>query len=207
MKYEIRNKKNKKINLFPIFTFHISYFIFLLFASCESPYSPKPRAFFRIDLPEKKYQEIDMDCPFVFEIPVYSKIISDDNPNTENCWFNIDFPKFHGRLHLSYKPVNNNIGKYLEDSRTLVYKHTVRATDIREEIIRDDSAKVYGLIYDIKGNVASSLQFYLTDSTHHFLRASLYFNAAPNSDSIAPVLNFVREDIYKMIESFEWKKK
>ena len=45
-------------------------------------------------------------------------------------------------------------------------------------------------MYDLKGNTASSLQFFVTDSTRNFLRGSLYFNAEPNKDSLAPVMDF-----------------
>ena len=178
--------------------------LFLLF-SCEDAYTPKPRAYYRIQMPEKKYQLYSEDCPYQFDYPTYAKILKDDRANSEKCWINIDYPLFDARVHISYKAIKNNLSQYIEDSRTLTYKHIVKAADIREDIIVDDSSKVYGLMYDVSGNAASHMQFYLTDSTHHFLRGSLYFNSAPNYDSILPVLEFIKKDIYHMMNTFEWK--
>lgn len=178
-----------------------------LLPSCSDDDSstPKPRAYFRLSLPEKKYVAYNTDCPFTFEMPVYAKMDIDKNPSAEPCWLNLNFPSMNGTLHLSYKPVNDNIEAYLEDTYTLAAKHQIKASSIEEKLISRDSSKVYGLIYEIGGNAASSIQFFLTDSTKNFIRGALYFNVAPNTDSIAPVLEFVRKDIYHMIETFEWK--
>lgn len=167
--------------------------------------APKPRAYFRLSLPEKKYVAYHESCPFSFERPAYSSMSIDKNYGAEPCWLNLDFPTLRGTLHLSYKPVNNNIQIYLEDTYTLASKHQIKASGIEEKLVSVDSSKVYGLIYEIGGNAASSIQFFLTDSTKHFIRGAMYFNAPPNTDSIAPVLDFVRRDIYHLIETFEWK--
>jgi gliding motility-associated lipoprotein GldD len=188
--------------------FFLLLFSCILVASCnsdEDELTPKPRGYFRIDLPEKKYQTYDSDCPFTFETPTYSYVHKDDERNAEPCWLNIDFPQFKGRIHITYKPIKNNIHKYLEDAYVLASKHQIKASSIEEKVIRHDSLKVYGLVYDIEGNAASSLQFYLTDSTHHFLRGALYFIAPPNGDSIAPVVEFIRKDVFRLINTFRWK--
>lgn len=185
-----------------------SFFLVLLsilILGCEDEvYTPKPKGYFRIDLPEKTYVQYEKNCPFTFETPKYS-IITYYKNQPEPCWFNIDYPKFQARLHLSYKKVENNLRDYTEDSRSFTQKHIVKATDIRENIVIDDSLKVYGIVYEIDGNVASSIQFHLTDSTKHFIRGSLYFNTKPNADSLAPVLDFIKKDIYHMVETFKWK--
>lgn len=183
-------------------------FFAVIFFSCgddDDFYSPKPKGYYRIKFPEKKYLILNSNCPFTFQVPGYAKVYKDPKHAYENCWFNIEFPKFNSTLHVSYKTINNNFDQYLEDSRTLAVKHQVKASGIEEQIVARDSSKVYGLIYNIDGNTASSLQFHLTDSTKHFLRASLYFNCKPNKDSLAPVLEFIKQDVLKMIETFEWK--
>lgn len=178
--------------------------IFALLACSENPPVPKPKGYFRIKLPEKKYVKFDKICAYNFETPLYSKI--DTTPSgKEPCWINIHYPNFDATLHLSYKPVKNNLPAYLEDARTLTYKHTSKANDIEEILVKNPEKKVFGLIYDVKGNAASSLQFYVTDSTHHFLRGALYFNTAPNYDSIQPVLEFLKKDIDHFIQTLEWK--
>ena len=93
----------------------------------------------------------------------------------------------------------------LEDTRKIVYKHSVRADGIAEKVFNHPEKNVHGILYDLKGNTASSLQFVLTDSTHHFFRGALYFNNVPNKDSIAPMAEYIREDVINLMESFEWK--
>lgn len=189
------------------------FLIFLIscfsLVSCNSDendtIAPKPRSYFRLSFPEKKYITYDSVCPFTFEMPVYSHMDRDKNFGAEPCWLNLNFPTFNGTLHLSYKAVNGNIKEYLEDTYTLASKHQIKASGIEEQLISRDSNKVYGLIYEIKGNAASSIQFFLTDSTRHFIRGALYFNAVPNTDSIAPVLEYIKKDIYQMIATFKWK--
>jgi gliding motility-associated lipoprotein GldD len=172
---------------------------------CKRHYTPKPAGYLRIDFPEKIYQIYNSSCPFTFEYPLYGKIIADTSRIAEPCWINIEFPSFGGKIHISYKPVSNNVNVYIEDSRTLAYKHTVKADAISETLYTNDEKKVYGLLYQIKGDAASSVQFYLTDSTRHFLRGSLYFNVQPNADSLAPVIDFFMEDIMHLVETLEWK--
>jgi gliding motility-associated lipoprotein GldD len=172
---------------------------------CQRHYTPKPTGYLRIDLPEKAYRVYDSTCPFTFEYPLYGKITFDTSRLAEPCWINIEFPQFGGKIHISYKNVNKNLNTYIEDSRTLAYKHTVKADAISETLYSDEARKVYGLLYGIKGDAASNVQFYVTDSTRHFLRGSLYFNTQPNADSLAPVINFIQSDIIHLIETLKWK--
>lgn len=176
----------------------------LFFGCGGSDYTPKPKGYFRIALPEKTYHSIEKDCHFTCEVPDYTSLKQDINAPDKPCWFNIDFNQLHASIYISYKAVNNNLNDYLEDSRTLAFKHTVKAYDIEQKVINKPEKKVYGLIYIIEGNAASSYQFHLTDSVNHFVRGSLYFNNIPNQDSIQPVLDFVKEDITHLIDTFEW---
>jgi gliding motility-associated lipoprotein GldD len=182
---------------------------FVLLSACgsddEDTIAPKPRAYFRLAFPEKKYIPYTAACPFSFEMPAYTHIENDKNYRAEPCWLNLEFPSLNGKLHLTYHEVNGDINNYLEQTYELASKHQIKASGIEEKLVSRDSSKVYGLIYEIGGNAASSIQFFLTDSTKHFIRGALYFNVAPNTDSISPVVDFVRKDIYHMIETFEWK--
>lgn len=171
----------------------------------EGTIAPKPRAYFRLTFPEKKYVPYDSVCPFTFEIPTYSTMGKDEHVAAEPCWLNLNFPSFNGTLHLSYKPVKGNIQSYLDDTYELASKHQIKASGIAEQLISKDSNKVFGLLYDIEGNAASSVQFFLTDSVNHFVRGALYFNVPPNTDSISPVVDFIKKDIYHLIETFKWK--
>lgn len=179
----------------------------VLFTSCdEKQYQPKPRAYFRIDFPEKEYVRIDTMRYFSFEYPVYSTITPDYLSPNEKEWINIEYPAYKGTLHLSYKTVEDNLGKYLEDSYYMMTKHVTRAMGIRDSLIINPDRDVYGLMYFLEGEgVASSLQFYLTDSIRHFMRGSLYFNVNVNNDSLAPVIDFITDDVRHLIETMEWK--
>jgi gliding motility-associated lipoprotein GldD len=199
-------KKKKKLNKIFSILLKFTGFLLLTLISCSGDYYPKPYGYLRIDLPEKKYTSFDTAFPYSFEIPVYSKVAQDTDPMAEKYWINIEFPQFKGKLHLSYKQINGNLNNYLEDTRTLVMKHIPKASTIENKIYENPAEKVYGLTYTISGTaVASPFQFYLTDSMKNFVRGALYFNTTPNNDSLAPVIEFIKEDINHLIETFEWK--
>ena len=177
------------------------------FNSCsDDEATPKPRGYLRLSFPEKKYVKYDSVYPFTFEIPVYSNIGNQKEFNAETFWLNLNFPSFNGTIHLTYKSVHGNIDEFLQESYMYASKHQIKASGIEEQPIARPDDKVYGLMYDIEGNAASPFQFFLTDSTSHFIRGALYFNAVPNTDSIAPVISFIKKDIYHFIETFKWKK-
>jgi gliding motility-associated lipoprotein GldD len=182
--------------------------LFALLNSCDqNNYMPKPRAYFRIDLPEHEYLMFDTAFPFQFEYPVYTNIAFDDYNQSEPYWFNIEYSDYNGKIHLSYKDLTGvNLNDLVEDSHEMVYKHASKATGIRESIVNDPDRRVYGTVYTIEGkDVASPFQFYVTDSTQHFLRGALYFYTRPNNDSLQPVIDFIIDDVDHMIGTLEWK--
>lgn len=187
----------------------IGFFVsYALISACGNDYSPKPRGYFKIALPEKKYQSYTSNCPFSFEFPLYANVLPDNNRNAKPCWIDVFYPQFNGRVHLSYQTFNDKkqFDALVEDARTFAFKHTVKATAIDEALISYPKKKVYGIFYSIDGNTASSVQFYLTDSTKNYLRGALYFNEQPRLDSIQPVLDFLKKDIDHMIKTFKWQK-
>lgn len=170
-------------------------------------YAPKPKGYFRIDYPKKEYLSYDQGCPFSFEYPKYAKMIPDRDKDAGDCWNNLTFPQFNARLHLTYYSISSKkeFQGLVEDARTLAFKHTVKANAIDQKLINFPDKKVYGVYYEIDGNTASSVQFYLTDSAKHYFRGALYFNERPQYDSIAPVVTFIKKDIDRMIDTFKWK--
>ena len=182
----------------------IIFISFVLYSCNDEEVSvPKPRGYFRISLPKAEYQQFESSCPFSFEVSKNS-VFSKHHSNN-NCWFNIVYPKLNATIHISYNPLNNNLNTLTENSRNLVYKHTSKAQYINEKFFNKRESKVYGLLYEIGGNAASNSQFFLTDSSRHFIRGALYFNNTPNIDSLAPVLDYIKTDIIKLIESTRWK--
>lgn len=180
-------------------------FSILVAPGCRKNYTPKPKSYFRIDFPEKKYVAYEPEgCPYRFDIPEYARVVPFKGAMVEPCWINIQFPGYKGTIHMSYKTLNNNLGSHVEDIRTLAYKHIVKADDIVEHSFSFPDRRVHGIIYDIKGNTASSLSFFATDSATHFLTGALYFNVLPNKDSLAPVIRFFTADIEHLIETLQW---
>jgi gliding motility-associated lipoprotein GldD len=187
-----------------------------IFFSCRDVAVPKPRGFFRIDLPQRQYLVFNdslskiRTMPFTFEYPSYGHLSfqAENNPEnkTESGWFNIEFPAYRAQIYLTYKDINNDLNSLLEQTYKInVRYHITKADAINEQVISNHEKKVYGILYDLKGNTASSVQFYVTDSLNHYLRGSLYFDAEPNADSLAPVIDFFREDIIHLIETLKWK--
>jgi len=199
---------NQSLN--KLLAFFIICISIVSFSSCgddedDEIFIPKPKGYPRIYFPEKTYRLYDSLCPYSFEIPTYATILNDKHKGADPCWINVNFQKYNAQLHLSYKIITNNLDTVLGECRDFVVKHQVKSTGIDETIIVRDSSQVYGLVYDISGNTASNVQFYLTDSTHHFMRGALYFNAVPNIDSMKIVVDYLRKDIVHMIQTFEWK--
>lgn len=181
--------------------------VLLLFASgsCKQAYTPKPAGYLRIDFPEKSYRLYSDQKEYQFEIPDYARVEIDSSPGAEEGWINVAFPRLNGKIHLSYKPVDDHLNDLIADCRELAYKHTVKAQAIEETPFVERDQRRFGMVYDLKGDVASAVQFFITDSTEHFLRGSLYFNCRPNRDSLNPVIEFIRTDIIHLIETTEWK--
>ncbi|MBP5307489.1 MAG: gliding motility lipoprotein GldD [Paludibacteraceae bacterium] len=180
-------------------------FASLLFVSCSND-TPKPYAYFRIDLPPHEYRTFDsIYPPCSFEVPASAQVINRKARDGKSEWIDIVYPSLNGRIYCNYSSINANFRALSEDSRNLVYKHTVRADAIIEHPFENPEMKVYGILYEITGNAASPIQFIVTDSVHHFLRGSLYFNNTPNADSIAPVSAYVEDDIRHLVESVIWK--
>lgn len=178
--------------------------------ACNSPYTPKPKGYFTIPFPEKKYQSFDEPgYPYSFEYPVYAKVIKDTaflGEAPENPWWvNVDFPQFGGKVYISYKTIGSyKLEKLLNDAFNMTNKHSVKASSINDSLIVTPNG-VHGMFFHVGGDVATANQFFLTDSTRHFLRGALYFDATPNQDSLLPVNNFLVEDMRHMISTFRWK--
>jgi len=185
---------------------------FFLFLSCNSEYSAgKKKGYFKIDFPEKKYQEFNQpDYPYTFEYPVYANIIKDTTffeDKAGDWWINIDIPRFNGRIHVSYKPINaqNDFDSLVRDGFKMAYKqHVDVATGINDSAMLTPNG-VEGIYFSLGGNTATANQFFLTDSTRHFLRGALYFDAAPNADSLAIVNDFLKKDLQRLINTLKWK--
>jgi gliding motility-associated lipoprotein GldD len=198
-------------------TFKAAYYILYVsiivsVIGCKEIAVPKPKGFFRIDMPEREYTTFDAIknnenyLPFSFEYPAFGKLNFNEEFDNEKGWFNIEFPAYKASLYLTYRNINRDFDDLMEQTYRMNIKgHISRADAISESPFVNDSDKVFGILYDLKGNVATAVQFYMTDSVKHFLRGSLYFTSTPNADSLEPVVNYFREDIVTLIETLRWK--
>ncbi|MGL4596934.1 MAG: gliding motility lipoprotein GldD [Bacteroidia bacterium] len=182
-----------------------------LFSSCdedeEGTGTPKPRGYFRVEFPEKKYVSYNEDCPFSFEIPDYCTLLMSQKGQARPCWKDWQFPRFNATIHLSYIPIHHDtdLAYAINSSWDLIEKHGKVSSGMRDSIIMRKEDKVYGVVVKLGGNAASQMQFFMTDSSNHFIRGALYFFAPPNKDSLRPMLDFIAEDIYKMAGTLKWK--
>lgn len=212
----------------------VYFFVFLVLAGlfaagCNSTFSPKPRGYFRINLPEHKYQLFEREgFPYTFEYPVYGRVTQDSTyfeEQPENpYWINIDIPDLGGRIYISYNRIGgkarykvrnaagdyvdslgvNTFEKLLDGSYTLSYKHSYKASSIEDSVFTTPNG-VDGIFFRIGGNTATANQFLVSDSVKHFLRGALYFDATPNEDSLAPVNRFLKEDLKHLVNTLKWK--
>ncbi len=180
--------------------------------ACNSDYSSgKKKGYFHIDFPEKKYQVFDQPgYPYTFEYPVYAKVMKDSaffEEKAGDWWLNIDVPQFAGRIYISYKAigVQNKFDSLVRDGFKMAYKqHVDVSTGIEESRILTPH-KVEGMYFSLGGNTATANQFFLTDSTKHFLRGALYFDATPNADSLGIINDFLKKDVEHLINTLKWK--
>jgi gliding motility-associated lipoprotein GldD len=176
-----------------------------VFSSCKKDQTPKPRGYYRIEFPAKAYKHLTERLPYDFSIPVYAIAMPDQLNPAQTDWITIEIPGNHAQIHISYKKIDHNLSRLIEESRSLVLKHIQKASSIDEQVFVNPAKKIFGTVYTLKGNSASPMQFYLTDSVRNFLRGALYIKEIPNYDSLRPVINFLSQDVIKMIETTEWK--
>ncbi|MEZ4938925.1 MAG: hypothetical protein R2799_15155 [Crocinitomicaceae bacterium] len=186
----------------------IIIFLFSTLISCEEEENvlPRPIGQMRVEFPKHEYKQAETSpCPYTFEIPIRAEITEGINPEAP-CHKNIVYTDFNAVLYVSYYSLEStNVNNLIKESREKVYEHVVKATSIDEEMISDSSHQVYGIFYDINGNAATPFQFFITDSSKNFIRASLMFNSQANYDSLKPMIEYLKIDLNKMIYSTEWK--
>ncbi len=185
--------------------------IFLFCFACNNEVVPKPKGYLRLEYPAANYINTSVDgVPFSFESNTLANKISSKKitSTTESYAINIEYPTLKGTIYLTYKSINNNqknLIDFLRDAQNFTQKHTAKADEIKEKEYINKLNRVYGMFYEVGGNAASQSQFYVTDSTEHFLTGSLYFYAKPNYDSILPAAKYLEKDIKRIMETVKWK--
>jgi gliding motility-associated lipoprotein GldD len=188
----------------------ICFLVVLAIFSCNSDYTIRQRGYFKIELPEHSYVTFDKPgYPYTFEYPAYSEVVRDstffeDKPENP-YWVNIEFPSLNGKIYMSYKDVTKNqFDKLVDDAFKLTYKHSTKATGIKDSLMHTPNG-ITGIFFKVGGNAATARQFFVTDSTKHFLRGALYFDSTPNADSLGVVNDFLEADMKHLINTLRWK--
>ena len=161
---------------------------------------PKPSAQLALNYPEPIYRELQKELPYSFDVNKTATVKTNNDGSSS-----ISYPELDAKIYLTYRAIDTNLRQLLIDGQKLSYNHNQMADAIAEYPFINPKDKVYGMQYEIEGNAASNVQFYVTDSIQHFLTASLYFNREPNYDSILPAVDYVKKDMIKMMESLKWK--
>ncbi|TXK37254.1 gliding motility lipoprotein GldD [Pontibacter qinzhouensis] len=177
--------------------------------ACGVEFTPKPKGYNRIDLPEPAYQQLQEEHPYTFEFSKYAKIRPDSSSIAQPHWITIIYPEFGANVQLTYKALKNNpkmLNDLVEDARKLTSKHQVKAYSIEETEVKTPKGDV-AAVFELTGEVPSQFQFYVTDTTSHFLRGALYFRTATQNDSLAPVIEFMKKDIVHLLNTLEFKGK
>jgi gliding motility-associated lipoprotein GldD len=196
--------------------------------SCNSTYTSKRKGYYKVDFPKKEYRSFDQPgFPYSFEYPVYANIVKDSTYFDKNLndpyWINVDFPQFHSKIFISYKKIagtsvykiksgdgykdstgTNSFENLVGDSYKLTYKNDIKAYSIDDSLMHTPN-NVSGVFFSLTGSVATAKQFFLTDTTTHFLRGALYFDATPNEDSLKPVNDFLQADMKHLINTLRWR--
>lgn len=183
--------------------------LMVLLGACGDDPVPRPRGYFRIDLPPVGTKHYEGACPFTGEVPTYAIMARRPGDTLSHadtvCWVNMFFPHQRATVHMTYRHVQHDLGELINDAHAFKDTHEAKAIKIRNERVARDSVHVYGTLFDVEGDVASPLVFYVTDSTTHFLYGSLYFDARPNADSLAPVTDRLRADVRRFVNSLRWR--
>ena len=178
--------------------------------ACNSQevYTPKPRGFNRMDLPKHTYRKLTESHPYSFEYSEHAVIEPDTFGQAEPHWIIVHYPELKSRIQFTYKPLNGNLDKltrHIDDAYKLAAKHHVKATSQEERVVQLKSGKRVVLI-DIEGEVPSHFQFYITDTSQHYLRGAVYLMEPSLNDSLRPLINYLKDDCMHILETLTWNK-
>ena len=190
---------------------HTSFFailsvLFIVLSSCQQSSIPKPYGYVRLTMPDTCYADaVPKGYPYRFDVSCHAEVRPVSDEQGGQYWIDLHYPALNATVHCSYQPVRGNLRELTDDAIRFVYRHSSHASSIPEQGFVHAEARVYGVLFDLEGNTASSMQFFVTDSVRHFFRAAAYCDCVPNADSLAPVYDYLHKDVVRMVESFEWR--
>jgi gliding motility-associated lipoprotein GldD len=182
---------------------------FIIYACKDEIPIPKPPTYLRTELPNHSYRIVSNDCPYelkLSEIYNYKPCIFE---KSNFCMQQIDLGPLNGSLFLYYLniPSKDSLPSIINYANDKVDEHKIKADKIDFRQLIDKDKRVFGTFFELKGNVATNFQFYLTDSINHFVRGEVLLNCRPNYDSLRPTLEYLKLDLLELVQNFKWKKK
>ncbi|MCY4216912.1 MAG: gliding motility lipoprotein GldD [Flavobacteriaceae bacterium] len=173
--------------------------LFVFFIDCKQSRFPKPKGYLALEYPIPVYHSFDGSPNYSFDYNAIAQPIVSSFESLQ-----VYYPLMKATIYINYRKVENNLDSLLHDAYLIPYRHVSKAEEIPEKVFINHDQRVYGQLFSVIGNAASQQQFFLTDSTHHFILGSLYFYALPNYDSIYPAIKYIESDIMRMMASFQW---
>ena len=185
------------------------FFICIIFSSCNDPAPvPKPPTYLNINFPDHTYSYVKGDCPYEFKLSSLYNYKTIENSKLNSCIQEIDLGPLKGSLYLYYiaLPSKDSLAEIINFANDKVDEHKIIADKIEFVQIIDSKNSVFGTFFELKGNVATNFQFYLTDSSQNFVRGEVLLNCRPNYDSLRPSLDYLKVDLLEMVHNFKWRK-
>jgi len=183
--------------------FFVIIFVCCCFA-CQQGDVPKPKAFLRLEYPKADYKNIETSLPFSFKKNKLSTVKT-VKKNNSPLGLNLNYKSLNATVYLTYGALENNLNTFISDAGSITQKHAKMAREVSERSFENEQTKVFGKLYELRGPVASQIQFHVSDYKKHFLSGALYFKTRPNYDSILPAVDYVKKDIVMLMESLRWK--
>lgn len=186
---------------------NILYLIFftLIVACGEEKNTPKPPTYLKLNLPDHHYASFkEQNCSYSFDLASLYEIKEVTSEGTITCHKDIYLGPLNGVMHFSYINMEKPLADYINFAINKVDEHKIKASAIEDTSFINPKTNVYGTLFELQGDVASPFQFYLTDSISKFVSGVVYFNMSPNYDSLKPSLDYLKVDLYRMIETFKW---
>ncbi|AMQ55581.1 gliding motility lipoprotein GldD [Algoriphagus sanaruensis] len=180
--------------------------VVVVLSSCEKNWLPRPTGYNRIDLPAHDYQQLPEGYPYQMDVSKYSIVEPDSFNLQEKAWINLNYQEFGAKVHLTYKRIDGkdvDFKTLSNDAFKLTAKHQIKAYGIDEGVLITPNG-YSAVVAELTGEVPTQFQFFVTDSTKHFLRGALYFNTATKNDSLAPVIEYIKIDMTHLMNSVKF---
>ena len=185
--------------------FKFIYFFGLVF-SCENNFNlPKPDAYLRIEFNEPKYlnyEDVNSQIDFY-----YNSSSSSINQISSKS-INLNYENLGMSLDLSFNKLSseNEVINYITDFNLLLDTHTKRSNGFLVKEFENVEYSTFGKIYEFKGDVASPIQFFITDSLNNFIQGAVNKEISSKYDSIYPSIQYIKNDILVFFESINLNK-